>query len=984
MDASDPESLALDLGLPQLGPTLTRALEQCVDPVGAPERVAEVLRHAHAADAERLRQLWQTRAAELLHVTVSLCAGAPFFAPLLCRYPHWLCELAQEDLGAARSREQLEQRLDAALRQRQSADLREALRRFKYYELARISVRDLSLELVPYAESGATLLEISHLADALLSRSLEVAADELAAQLGPPRWTLPDGTLYEPPFVVLGLGKLGSQALNYSSDVDLVYVYATAGDDAAGIDAVFVGERELAPAQYFTRLAQEFGRIVSAQSLDGFLYRIDLALRPEGHAGALVVPSDTFTAYYDGWAASWERAACMKARPVAGNLGFGWQVLRRLDPILYRSAMDFEAVAAIRTLKEAVEEAKGRVGTAFNVKLGAGGIRDVESVAQALLLLHGGRIPQLRHRSTQATLDALNEVGVLSKSDSEELLEAYRFYRRLENRLQMVAERQTHTLPTAADELDRLARSLGCSSQPPRLELADTIDVYRQRCRDHFARVFSTAGAERVIALLERWVPDLLGNPVTRPLYEELARHFSNAIDSCANPERATNNLDRFVAGLRGRRFYFELLVDRPELVDRLASLFAASEYLSSFFAANPRLIEPIFNDPTTLLLSRAQLEGEFDVLLHAASQGGRDPTEVYLESLRLFHHRQLVNIGLLDLGNEVTRAEIEGALTDLAEVCLDRGLVLGRTQLEHRISRPPEARFLVVGMGKLGSRELTYGSDLDVIFLYEVPGGDEYAATAAQEYHARLAQKLIWALSTRVVTGVCYEVDARLRPSGRQGTLVTSLAGFRAYHARSAQIWERQALLRARPVAGDRQLAESFERLRQQILLAPLEADPALEIRRVRQRMQGELARETEQRRDFKTGHGGLLDVESVIQLLQLRHAARYPQVLRPDSIAVQIASMRQLGLLSIEDSAILTAGWEFLQRLSSRLRVVENRSISDLDAERGDLDALAITLGYSSPQRSGGARRALLADYMRHTNAIRGVYDRICTGAG
>ncbi len=977
MDAVPSNADLEGLSLADLAGAFTAAIAACSDPTGTPGRVLDLLRCVHAAHPDRLRRTARTRPRELVHVAVTLCAGAPFLAPMLCRHPHWLLDLADEELATARSRDDLDRRLLRALAG--GGPVRETLRHFKYYELARLSVRDLSLDLVPYEATGDTLLELSHLADVLLQCSLRVASEELVQQIGPPRWRLPDGSEHEPAFVVLGMGKLGSQELNYSSDVDLVYVFDMPGGDQGEVEAEFIGERALSPTQYFSRLAQEFGKIVTLSGVEGFLYRIDLDLRPEGNAGALVVPRHSFVAYYDTWAASWERAACMKARPVAGDIGFGWYVLRSLDPILYRSTMDFEAVEAIRALKVAVEEEKERSGGSFNVKLGSGGIRDVESVAQALQLLHGGRIPQVRHRSTQATLDALCDVGVLAQDDASDLLAAYRFYRRIENRLQMIAERQTHTLPTDDAELDGLARSLGFRDEPPRRALEGAIERHRALCRTQFLRTFALAGAERIVALLERWVPDLLRNSMTRPLYEELAQRFAAAIDESAHPERATNNLARFVEGLRGRRFYFELLVDRPELVRRLASLFAASEYLSSYFAAHPRLIEPIFNDPKTLLLERAQLEAEFDAMLAEGRRDERDFTDTFLDTLRLFHHRQLVNIGLLDLGDKVTRAEIEAALTELAEVCLDRALVIGRAQLTHRIGTPLGARFLVVGMGKFGSRELTYGSDLDVIFLYESPGTDADAAGSAQEYHARLAQKLIWALSTRVVSGVCYEVDARLRPSGRQGTLVTSLAGFAAYHAKSAQVWERQALLRARPVAGDAALGARFDTLRRQILQAPLDSDPAPEIHRMRQRMEGELARETVQRRDFKTGHGGLLDVESIVQLLQLRHAATFPDLLHPDPVARQLDRLHQHDLLGGEDLHVLGAGWEFLQRLSSRLRVVENRSISDLDVERGDLDALAKTLGYRSPQRSGGARRALLADYARHTDAIRRVYERV-----
>jgi glutamate-ammonia-ligase adenylyltransferase len=977
---SDLRRLESDLRLDGLEQRVAAALASSFDPSQAAPRVVEALRRIAATAETQLRAVWQAAPERLLEILALLASAAPFFLPLLHRRPGILLDLAVDDLSQPRTAATFLERLGPARAEAQALGLTpaDALRRFKYAELARITVRDLNLDLVPFPQTGETLLEISDLADTVLAAALDVAGDELVATVGAPAWRFPDGSVRTLPFAVLGLGKLGSRELNFSSDVDLIYVYEHPGFDRDGGETVleFAAGGDMSPTPYFTRLAQGFGRIVSANTGEGFLYRVDLDLRPEGSRGPLVISSDAFVSYYDDWAATWERAACLKARPVAGDTTFGWKLIRDLVPVLHRSAMDLKAVAAIKELKERVEEAKVRGGDAFNVKLGAGGIRDVESVAQALQLLHGGRIPQVRQRSTQQTIEALLDVGVLAPADAEGLLEAYRFYRRTENRLQMMGERQTHTLPTASADLERLARSLGFGGETAAAALQAAIDVRREFCRRQFARVFPSPGPDRVINLLIRHMPAMLGNPVTRAVYESLARQFAVEIDAGVNPERALVNLDRFLEGLKGRRFFVELLLDRPELVRRLAALFATSEYLSSYIAAHPRLIEPIFDDPKTLLLSPTQLHDEFTALHREAVASRRDPTEVFLESLRLFHHRQIVNIGLLDIDGKVGREEVEGALTHLAEVCVAHALDLAARQLEGRATRPPESTFLVVGMGKLGSRELTYGSDLDVIFLYEIADPSEYARAMAQEYFARLAQKLIWALSSRVVTGVCYDVDARLRPSGRQGTLVTSTSGFAAYHARGARVWERQALLRARAVGGDAALAERFDLLRREILLRPLAGDPAAEVHRIRRRMEGELARETAARHDFKIGLGGLLDVESVVQLLQLRHARRHPGLLDMMTITRQLDQLAEFGLLEADEHRVLRNGWEFLQRLSSRLRIVDNRSISDLDEERGDLEALALTLGYQSAQRSGGARRALLADYERHTRAIRAVY--------
>jgi len=975
--------MQLDAELEQLLPGLTASLAACADPSGAPPLAANVLAAARAADSARLGDLAVQRGEVLRCCLACICGAAPFLARILAARPALFFQLGEDDFGAVRGARAYVERLEAALAGVAADDEVAALRLFKYAELARITVRDLSPDLVPFERTDETLAELSHLADALLSRALGSARRNVRAALGAPLWQTVDGAPFEPRFAVLGLGKLGGEELNYSSDVDLVYVHET---PPSGLSR---GPGGLSPREYFTRVGQEFGRLVSTTKAEGFLYRVDLDLRPEGAAGPLVISAAEMASYYDLWAATWEKAAFAKARPVAGEHDFGWAAIRAIDPMIYRSSMDFAAVAAIREMKDKIEKASGRAAHAFDLKIGSGGIRDIEFVAQALQLLHGGRIPQVRDRSTQRTLTRLAQVGLLSDGDAADLLAAYRFLRRAENRVQMVGERQVHRVPNDRAELVRLAHAM----------LFDDVTAFegellahRQRVQQVFDSVLPVTGSSRVLALFQRHAPQILANPMMRARIEDLATRFAQAIESGPCRERAMNNLDRFIEGVGSRSFYYGLLLDRPELVPRLASLFAASEYLSGYLASHPRLVEPIFSDPSVLLLTRAEMERELEeIRAEMEATDGRDQIEIELDALRLFHNRELINIGLLDLSEKVDHTEASSSLTDLAETCVDRALELARSEIwrqreaSGKGGAPAEmhGEFLVVGMGKLASRELTYGSDLDVIFVYDLPGASADELVAGQEYFVRLAQKFIWALQTRTREGVSYQIDARLRPSGNQGTLVTSLSGFRRYHSQSAAIWERQALLRARPIAGGATLADGFAAARLEILRLPLAADPAAEIRRIRGRVESELAQETDLRHDFKTGRGGLMDIECVVQYLQLRHGGQQTELFEVDRTAGHIDRLERLGLLPSADAAALRGGWDFLQRLSSRLRIVENRSISDLDEERGDLQFVALQLGYDS-RRPSGARRALLDDYRRHTAAVRDVYQRVLDDAG
>lgn len=973
------ESMVSELGGAGAIREVEAAIHGAPDPRDAKARAADVLAAAAATVPEAVRAAFERHCEGMARVLATTCGTAPFLAAHLRRRPEWLTSLAAEDFRRARTKEQYRRLLHRAVSTAGAEPTEAVLRQFKYYELARITVRECSPDIVPLSRVPETLLELSDLADVLLEQALEEARRRVAERLGEPVWHLASGARFRPRFVILGLGKLGARELNYSSDVDLLYVFEAPPEEDP-VAAHRTGT-ELAPAEYFTSVAQEFGRLVTQPTANGFLYRIDLDLRPEGTRGPLVSSTAALQDYYELWAAQWERTAFTKARPVAGDLDLGEQLIASLHPVLYRSSMDYQGVEALRELKRRVEEEKGRRLETFDVKIGRGGIRDLELVVQALQLLHGGRLPELRTRSTHEALGILAEVGILPAEDAGALREAYCFLRRLENRLQMIGERQTHRLPADPGALERLARSLGFRGTGARADFVREVERHRQAVGRVFEKLLPRTAHERILGLFRTGAPRLFEHPLSAAMMDELAERFARNIESGPNPERALANLQRFVEGVGRRTFYYELLIDRPELVPRLAALFAASEYLSVYLANHPRLIEPIFSDPNVLLLSRRQLRSDLAALRRELTgDGARDRVEAELEALRMFHHRAVINVGLLDLAGKVDFAEAQRALTDIAEVCVGEALRIARGQIRRRryaaagrISRAP---FLAVGMGKLGSGELSYGSDLDLIFLYDPAEADP---AEAQEYFVRLAQKLIWALQTRTRAGICYAIDARLRPSGNQGMLVSSMESFRTYHQRSAQTWERQALLRARPVAGDRKLARSFEVLRREILSRPLPPDAAAEIHRIRLRMERELARETKAHHDFKTGRGGMIDVETVVQYLQLRHGSEHPELLAVMPVAEAIDQLARHGALEEQDAAVLREGWRFLQRLASRLRIVENRSISDLDEERGDLESVALALGYPATERHGGARRALLEDYARHTAAVREIYLRV-----
>jgi glutamate-ammonia-ligase adenylyltransferase len=951
------------------------------EPERSAARAERVIAAAAAHDAARLSRARSERPEEFALVLRALCATAPFLAATLVREPGLLFALLEDELHAPRTLAQLTAHLDAELAHASFPELGGILRRFKYAELARITVRDAAETLVPEERVQETLAELSALAEAILSRAFSRVAAEFAAEVGPPLWRTASGAELAPRFVVLGLGKLGGEELNYSSDVDLIYVYES---PPPGAEPLSGGPRELAPADYYAQLARRFGKSMGERGPEGFLYRVDLELRPEGAMSPLVPSSDRLLLYYDGYAATWERAAFMKARPVAGDLAFGWRLARQIDPMIYQGKIDVAGIESIREMKQRIE--REHADAELDIKLGAGGIRDVEFVAQALQLLHGARAPQVRGRSAPGALVALAEAKRISNEMRDELLAAYRFLRRVENRLQMEDERQVHALPASGPARERLARTL-FSGADALARFDARIERVRGAVRARFdGLVQRPGGGAQLLDHMREQAPRLFASPRMAEQLGALADRVAIEIAASPDPARATNNWLRFVEGVGGRSFYFGLLLDRPELVPRLIGLFAMSRFLSDVVARVPVLIEPIFDDPARLLATREELEGSLASLRAERSAGAGADEEGALAAMRLFQQRELVNIGLLDLSGGIAQSEVEAALTDVAEACIGAGLEVARAQLARSARGALEGiargEFLIVGMGKLGSRELGYGSDLDVIFLYDLPGVAAHDVALAQEPFVRLAQKFSWALQTRTDEGICYEVDAQLRPSGNQGVLVSSLAGFARHHEQQAQLWERQALLRARAVAGSAPLAARFEALRLRLLARPLPDGAAAEIDRVRRRVESELAHENAQRRNLKLGRGGLFDVETIVQLLALQHGAAQPGLLELATTAAAIERCARLGLLRPEQAAALGSGWAFLQRLASRLRIVENRSISDLGADRADLDSVARSLGYAASQRSGTSRVPLLDDYARHTDAIRRVYDEVVRG--
>jgi glutamate-ammonia-ligase adenylyltransferase len=920
---------------------------------------------------------------ESLPVLGALLGGSEFLADQIARRKDIFSFLFLE--GGYRSRVPGEALLSEAIAAARSSgtesEIKAALRRIKLREVARIAARPPA-GLSPLAEVTE---DLSSLASAALSGALEYARRQLTGRYGAPRIDGRDGR--ECGFVVMGMGKLGGFELNFSSDIDLLYLYET---DAGSTD----GGREGKPItfhQYFVRLSEMITRIVSEITEDGFVFRVDLRLRPEGTKGDLANSLRSAEIYYESWGQTWERAALIKARPVAGDMAVGEEFLKTITPFVYRKSLDFTSIEEIKEMKERINLASARARRGErDLKLGAGGIREIEFFAQAYQLIYGGKNRELRVRGTLQALSALARQGLVSREEHDLLGEAYGFLRSLEHRIQVHQERQTHVLPQKEEDLDRLARTMGLSGGEA---LLSELERHTGSVRAIYGRLFRGAAEEApsevpadVMAL---FFPDIeeeeatsrlkalgFSDPETArrnlaslrdgPPYVRLsarARRYLGKIAPAVlarvvktpDPDMALAHTERFLAAIGARTMFYAMLFENPRVIDALIRLFGSSRFLSGYLLRHPELLDTFLKqDLAAIVKTKAELRRQLGEILAACTD-----FEQEMDELRRFKNLETLRIGIHDLAGNLSLEEGMYQHSALAEVLLSDALFLARREVSRRFGVPiaseaageEESRFCVLGMGKLGAEELSYHSDLDIIFIYSragetvpAPGADpsEFRKVTNHEFFAKVAQRLITLLTMVTREGYVYKLDTRLRPSGNAGPLVSSMAAFETYHEHSAHLWERQALLKCRFVAGDRQFGKTVEeKVARFIYDRPLPAGAAEEIHRLRMRMETELGREHTRRLNLKVGRGGVVDVEFATQYLQLLYAPENPG-LRSRSTLKALYELMRAGRISVEDFQALDGGYRYLRALEVRMRLSRDASIEQFDPADLDREAM------------------------------------------
>jgi glutamate-ammonia-ligase adenylyltransferase len=974
-----PEAVVL---APELGGLAAQLARLLGDPRLAATATAVV---AHRAPDERLAlvsllklveespsELRAALADEALAGDLALCVGGSevIAQGLGAMGPRWL-----EFFLAARGASA--ESIDNAIRfaAGPSADRQEAARRlgeFKQRLFLQIAIADLAGRI----EVAATMRAMSRLADECISAALECA-----------RLIVGHRAPAAAAFCVLGMGKLGAQELNLSSDIDLIYVFDGPDDSAEAV----------------ARLGETLTELLSAQC-----FRVDMRLRPGGRNAPLVTPFEGALSFYQSFGETWERAALLRARPVAGALEVGRRLLGELGHFVYRRYLDFDTLRQLRAMKYQIErELRAPDLVRRNIKLGYGGIRELEFIVQALILVYGGRDPRLRSAETLAGLERLAALGYLNAGRARELAAAYLFLRDVEHKLQVVAARQTHVLPVDDAGLRALAARMGRGKDAAaeahfKADLNNHRALVAAQFREmlgaaedrggrpaseaserawraaldprHSAPMLQALGFARPeesaghLMLLARGPEHAIAAaaPRRRELLERLGPLLLDEIRELADPDLALMNLASFIAAIGARSSFLELLEQHPATRRVVLSLFASSAHLSTIFIRHPDMIDTLVrSDLARPRRSLAELDEELRALVVASPD-----LESRLDAIRAFRHQEFLRIAIADLAGDLDADAVRTELSLLAEAVLRRALELARSEVAARIPIPPAMELVAVAMGRLGAAEMSYNSDLDLIFVYHDRGE---AAEGSHLAASRIVQKLIAVLEARTREGYAYKIDLRLRPSGNAGPLVASLDGFHDYHrTSSAAVWERQALVRARVVAGEPELGAEVEAGRREFVFGRgLSRAQVGEIAAMRMRVERELGLDGRGRLNIKQGRGGLVDVEFLTQMMALRYGHAHPELTSRATVAL-IRGIGQCGLLEHSAPAQLEADYRFLSHLENRLRIETDQAAWALSTAPESLGPLARRMGY---READGAAR-LLAEVQACRTRIRATY--------
>jgi len=885
-------------------------------------------------------------------------AFSDFVAAGCTRDPAVLIDLIDSrDILERRQPDDYDHKLKACLADVEDEDsLMRQLRCCRRRELVRIAWRDLA----GWADLAETMTDLSAFADACLHRTLAILHRWQCEKSGLP--TAPDGS--EQRLVILGLGKLGARELNFSSDVDLIFTYPKGGQTHGAPHTT--GNED-----FFSRLCRRLIKVIGQPTADGFVFRVDARLRPFGESGPLTMDFDTMEQYYQQQGREWERYALIKARAVAGAINAGSLLLERLHPFIYRRYLDYSAFESLREMKQMIARDVKRKGMDSNIKLGPGGIREIEFFGQIFQLIRGGVTPALQDTGIIKVLKALAADGHIPKNACRELVEAYIFLRNTENRLQAFSDQQTHQLPSDEKGKLRLAASMGCSDTESFLTL---LNKHRQLVHGHFQMLLETgeteergkddedpleviwqdfAGdrpAEKTLQAMGYEQPDevlqllsyLRSAPETNALsprgrqrLDKLVPRFLKEASTYDTPVTTLRRVIDLIKTIERRTSYLALLLENPTALTHLVKLSHASPWIASFLAQHPVLLDELL-DPRTLYLPPEKKEMKTG-LRQRLAQTPLDDLEYQIEQLCIFKQVNVLRVASADVTGTLPLMRVSDYLSDIAESILSEVVDLAWNHLVAKHGAPVcrledkncGQGFAVIAYGKLGGLELGYGSDLDLVFLHagthEQTRGGEKTIDSAQFFN-RLGQRVIHILTSHTRAGKAYEIDMRLRPSGSSGILVSHIDSFGNYQLEEAWTWEHQALIRARPVCGDDLLTHRFDTIRQKVLARRRSRKKlTAEVADMREKMRQELLKPESGVLDLKQDPGAMVDIEFLVQYLVLLHSHKYAGLLKWTDNVRLIQTLIETGAMDEYTAHILKHAYLIYRAAAHQLSLQE-----------------------------------------------------------
>jgi glutamate-ammonia-ligase adenylyltransferase len=984
---------------------LDAVLPGCPDPGMALTNLDRFLGAVRGLD-ETLDQLaGEARTTEIL---LQVFSTSQYFSEVLIRDPE-LFDWLRAGAGRRDRSALVEELWESVAALNSEEDQRLAFRRFRRRESLRIGyndiVRGFPLEWITR--------DLSHLADACVEAAVRLARAHAEGRYGAPM--TPRGLPAR--FVVLGLGKLGGEELNFSSDIDLIFLYDDEGQTT--------GPKAVSNAEFFARMGSEIVRLLAEHTALGMAYRVDMRLRPDGEQGAMARSLGATLGYYVTRGRTWERQALIKCRPVAGDMALGRTFQDAITPFVYRRYLAAAEIAEIKTLKRRIEQRTLSAGTAeVEVKTGRGGIRDVEFVVQFLQLLHGGQYPGVRSVNTLHAIAELERVGCLTADERYIMDDTYRFLRRVEHRLQIVFDRQTHEMPREMEALRTLAIRMGyapASAWEARTGPAIRfLSDYRgktelnRRILDHLlhdafrgddgkavdpivdlvldpdpdpGQVLQVMAAypfrdratahQNLLALAREDYP-FLSNARCRHFLAAIAPRLLEAVGRTPDPDMTLTNLEKVSASLGAKAVLWELFNFNPPSLRLYVELCATSQFLSEILINNPGMIDDLID---SLVVDRPSPGAAIKAELAELCTGAEDLAPI----LWSFRNKEWIRIGTRDiLGREPVRV-VTRELADVAEAIVTQ---VARDQWNRRAGRygTPRCagdgrrdRWAIVALGKFGGRELNYHSDLDLIFLHEADGqtAGGPASISNDQFVTEVVQRVLKALGGGPTTGPLYSVDARLRPHGASGPLVLTLDAFGEYLERSTQTWERMAFTRARVIFATGGFGTRVSEAIKAMLAASVEAAPlASQVLAMRRKLEA-----SRPRHHLKRGFGGVADIEFIVQYLQLAHAAQQPDLLRTN-LWDALDALRRHEIVDAPTYTELRDAYDLLRAVEGRLRLIQNRNVGELPQSAIELERLARRLNDESDDRDGRVA-TFLAEMDAVTRRTRAHFDRIIAAA-